>query len=166
LRRDAGCRDWLHNFSVAGALLSAFCKVTHPELYRTSRLAFGAKRGDSIIEECLRSWSSVFSAVSVIVNQETPPHRDTGTLPDWYDILTTIGGDDVTLMDLPSLGIRLAYRSGTTTFFSSATIVHSVPAAKADRLCFAYYMKHKIHECFGVKAPSWMEQSVHRQTRN
>jgi hypothetical protein len=159
--RDTSCQDWVDEFLEAGGLLSAISRVAHPSLYMTGRTAFSAMRELTEIGNCVKRWSSVFSAVNIIVNRETPLHRDTGTLPEWFDILATIGGDSDTIMELPSIGARIAYRSGTVALFSGATIAHSVPAARADRVCFTYYMKNKIHERFGVKAPGWMDASIY-----
>lgn len=113
------------------------------------------------IAEILKIWNSVFSGISIIANRETPPHRDTGTLDRWFDILATIGGDYDTVLKLDSISVELAYRSGTVVLFSGATLVHSVAASKANRVCFAYFMKNRIHERFGVRAPNWMELSVY-----
>jgi hypothetical protein len=145
----------------AGALLSAIARVAHPALYDAGREAFAAMQELPEIGECLRTWSSVFSGVSIIANREAPAHRDTGTLARWFDVLATIGGDADTKLNLLSIGAEMAYRSGTVALFSGASLVHSVPACEADRVCFAYYMKNKIHERFGIRAPSWMESSVY-----
>jgi hypothetical protein len=144
-----------------GALFSAIARVAHPSLYDAGHATFAAMQDLPEIAECLQTWSSVFSGVSIIANRETPAHRDTGTLAKWFDILATIGGDTDTKLNLLSIGAEMAYRSGTVILFSGALLAHSVAACEAERVCFAYFMKNKIHERFGIRAPSWMESSVY-----
>jgi hypothetical protein len=118
-------------------------------------------QGNEEIAECLLHWGSVFSGLNVIVNRQTPPHRDAGTLPEWYDLLATIGGDDDTEMDLVNLGVTLGYRSGCVALFSGSCILHTVPETVADRVCVAYYMKKMILDRFNIELPSWMTTSVY-----
>lgn len=117
-------------------------------------------QGDEDIAECLLHWGSVFSGLNVIVNRRTPPHRDTGTLAEWYDLLVTIGGDKDTEMELVNLGVVLGYRSGCLALFSGASILHTVAETVADRICIAYYMKRVILDRFNIKLPSWMTDSM------
>lgn len=117
---------------------------------------------NNAIADCLIHWGSVFSGLNVIVNRRTPPHRDTGTLAEWYDLLATIGGDADTEMELLNLGVTLQYRSGCLVLFSGASILHTVAETVADRLCLAYYMKKVILDRFSITPPSWMTRSMYQ----
>jgi len=153
---DQGCRSWAFDFVEAGALLSAIVRVAHPDLYDAGLIAFMEMHNIPEVAECLQCWSSIFSAISVIANRESPIHRDAGTRSEWYDFLVSIGGDPDTRMVWPSLGVQLAYTSGTGVLFSGYCIPHGVGKSKADRVCIAGYMKDNVHERFHVRAPGWM----------
>jgi hypothetical protein len=156
-----GSRHRVEENKETGVLLSAIARVAHPALYITGHSAFAAMQDLPEITKILPIWSSVFNGVSIICNRDTPPHRDTGTLDRWFDILATIGGDYNTVLKLNSIGLDLAYRSGTVVLFSGAALIHSVAASEANRVCFAYFMKNRIHEKFGIRAPNWMELSIY-----
>jgi hypothetical protein len=116
------------------------------------------------ITEVLQWWSSIYSGVSIIANRETPVHRDVGTSPEAYDLLVTIGGDEETVLCLPSMGLVMEYRSGTTVLFSGYAVPHGVTPSVAERVCFAYYIKDNVHERFRVKGLDWMNQSMYYTT--
>ncbi|KAG2109004.1 uncharacterized protein F5147DRAFT_549710, partial [Suillus discolor] len=54
-------------------------------------------------------WPSDFSGIEVIVNQETPYHRDPGASPSFYDLLVSLGKDHQAILDLPDVGAELQY---------------------------------------------------------
>jgi len=157
-----GCRDWVLECGEANGLLSAITRVVHPELYEAGRQAYIAMQGHPGVRDSVRQWSSVYSAISAMANRMTPLHRDVGSLAEGYDLLVTIGGDVWTKMLWPSLGVELAYRTGTAVFFSGYSIPHEVPESHAERFCLAYYMKDDVHERFGVKGASWMEYGIYQ----
>jgi hypothetical protein len=159
--KHPGCRDWVVDFAESGAILSAITLVSHPRLYHMGRSSLIHLGDMPEIKEIARHWSSVYSAVSIVSNRDTPLHRDTGTQPPWYDILATIGGDPDTTMDWPSLGIRGQYRSGTCVLFSGNCIPHMVRRSLQDRVVVAYYMKDNVLEEANVEGAPWMEQDMY-----
>jgi hypothetical protein len=161
---DPGCLAWVKESDVTGALLSAISRIAHPEQYEAGLRALAAMQGLPEIAEILQWWSSIFSGVSVIANRETPVHRDVGTSPEAYDLLVTLGGDETSALHLPSMGLWMAYRTGTAVLFSGYAVPHGVLPSEAERVCFAYYMKDNVHERFGVKGVDWMNKSVYNTT--
>jgi hypothetical protein len=146
-------------------LINGVLRIAHPGLYKAGLDVQRAMQSMPDIAEASQHWNSVFTAIGVVANRQSPLHRDTGTRAAWYDILTTIGGDAESVMDWPSLGLRLQYQSGTTLVFSGYTLAHQVPLSREDRFCIAYYMKENVHERFGVEAVGWMKTDYynHRQ---
>src|SRR5467141_2028983 len=57
-------------------------------------------------------WPSIFSGSQVIVNQVTPPHRDSGGCPMHYDLLISAGTHTQAKLGVPELGVHLSYRPG------------------------------------------------------
>lgn len=161
---DPGCREWLHETHEYEALISGMLRVAHPKLFEAGRDVLLAMRSVPDLVPAVQNWTSVFGAISIVANRESPVHRDQGTNPRWFDALTSIGGDLETRLVLPGLGISLQYRSGTTVLFSGYTLAHRVSRSRAERVCFAHYMKDNVHERFGVEAPNWMNMSFYRST--
>jgi hypothetical protein len=64
-------------------------------------------------------------------------------------------------MELPSIGIRMAYKSGTVMAFSGKMLRHGVPECDGERICLAYYMRDKVHERMGVEAAQWMKMQYY-----
>ena len=74
-------------------LTGAILLIIHPQQYFISRLA---QRPDSVsymsdVKNILRIWASPYTAISVMVNRQTPVHRDTQGQHPWMDMLLTYG---------------------------------------------------------------------------
>ena len=65
------------------------------------------------LADVLQMWMSVFNGVLVICNRETPVHRDNYSSCKWYDMLTTIRPYESAIFELPGVGLRFRYPSGT-----------------------------------------------------
>lgn len=115
-------------------------------------------RNQSDLHSALLQWPSVFNAVTVLSNRSTPLHRDNKSRAPWYDLLATIGQYSGAFMDLPSIGLRLAYGPGTVIGMGGKVIRHGVSDCDGDRVCLAYYMRDKVHERMGTEAATWMKQ--------
>ncbi|KAI5991274.1 hypothetical protein F5J12DRAFT_786352 [Pisolithus orientalis] len=68
---------------------------------------------DSDMSSILPIWSSMYSSMSVMVNQATCYHRDINGWDPWYDMLVTVG--DYLPLDfvIPMLNLQLHYNPGT-----------------------------------------------------
>ncbi|KAG1892920.1 uncharacterized protein F5891DRAFT_919525, partial [Suillus fuscotomentosus] len=72
-------------------------------------------------------WPSEFSGLEVIVNRETPSHRDPGALPPFYDLLVSLGKAHHAILALPDLGAELAYPPGTMVYILGKVLENGVP---------------------------------------
>lgn len=158
-----GCRLWLDQMRPYNFLINGILGVVHPHLYKAGMDVYREMQTLPEVAEASRHWGSVFTAIGIVSNRQSPLHRDTGTRAAWYDILTSVGGDAESVMEWPSLGLRLQYRSGTTVVFSGYTLTHSVPLSAEDRFCIAYYMKENVHARFGIEGAGWMKADHYRR---
>ncbi|KAI5992380.1 hypothetical protein F5J12DRAFT_786172 [Pisolithus orientalis] len=78
---------------------------------------------DSDMSSILLIWSSMYSSMSMMVNQATCYHRDINGQDPWYDML-----------------VMLHYNPGTIIAFSGSALEHGVGAVDGDRACLVYYM--------------------------
>ena len=70
------------------------------------------------MSETLQYWASVFNTLSVITNRQTPNHRDHLSIPEGFDILTTVGNYSNGRMRMPSLQLEFKYDPGCMIAFS------------------------------------------------
>ncbi len=157
--------DWLDAISESNGILSAILAVIHPKLYDAgwqtiNHLGDTPEFGD---QDILDQWASVFSGVGVISNRYTPPHRDTNSRANWYDILATLGRYESCDLKLPGLGISLEYGPGTVVGIAGKVLEHAVPSFKGDRVCYAYFMRDNVHEWAKIPCRDWMHTGYYKK---
>ena len=69
-------------------------------------------------------WQSCYTAMQIIVNRTTPPHRDSGAAAEQYDLLVSAGDHKDTEMDFPELGLHLSYDLGMIVILSGRVFIH------------------------------------------
>ncbi|KAG0694977.1 hypothetical protein DFH29DRAFT_880320 [Suillus ampliporus] len=96
------------------AIATAALRVMHPEQYWAGLRAFGSlgEKAESKelpkMSETLQYWASVFNSLSVISNRQTPNHRDHLSIPECFDILTSVGNYSNARMSMPSLQLEFS----------------------------------------------------------
>jgi Oxygenase domain of the 2OGFeDO superfamily len=159
-----GAMEWLDAISQSNSILSAILAVIHPELHDAGKETFNRLRQHASIErqDVLHQWTSAFSGVSVIFNRLTPPHRDLKSRRHWYDLLVTLGCYRDCDFKLPGLGFSLEYGPGTVIGLGGMMLEHEVPhfgGESPERVCYAYFMRDRVHEWAKVPGRSWMTMS-------
>ncbi|KAG0704987.1 hypothetical protein DFH29DRAFT_997263 [Suillus ampliporus] len=92
------------------AIATAALRVMHPEQYWAGLRAFGSlgEKAQSKelpkMSETLQYWASVFNSLSVISNRQTPNHRDHLSIPECFDILTSVGNYSNARMNVGGAG--------------------------------------------------------------
>ncbi|KAG2355410.1 hypothetical protein BDR07DRAFT_1381533 [Suillus spraguei] len=131
------------------AIASAALRVMHPQQYFAGLRAL-SHLGDKAVSkelpqmpETLQYWASVFNSLSIISNRETPNHRDHLSIPECFDILTTVGNYSNARMSMPSL--QLEFR----------IVRHGVDGGEGDRIAWAWYMRDSVHIYAGVPSCGW-----------
>ncbi|KAA1478766.1 hypothetical protein DENSPDRAFT_923980, partial [Dentipellis sp. KUC8613] len=129
--------------------------VIHPELHRAGMNAMWILR--DVVEDpaVVDTWSSPFNGVSVIVNRETPNHRDFNGRGDWYDILASIGSYPDLQLRLSTLGVKVDYQPGTVVPILGKLLVHGVPRSVPDRVCYAWWFRDNVHRNMGSFLTRW-----------
>ncbi|KAG1841840.1 hypothetical protein F4604DRAFT_1939205 [Suillus subluteus] len=90
LTKSTVVRDWLSEMTVTEQLFSAITSIIAPDQY------LAGAESVSMLKNMVQTpnpvvWPSVFSGIEVIVNRETPYHRDPGASPSVYDLLVSLG---------------------------------------------------------------------------
>jgi hypothetical protein len=158
LKGDRG-REITVSTQRSGLLASAALRVMHPESYFAGlhtmiRLGEWAEKGeDKELLDRIMNWASVFNVATIICNRSTPPHRDPKCPPEALDVMMTVGNYGPAVMDLPNLGIRLGYDSGTMVATSCRIVRHGVDVDRGDRVMWAWYMRDTVHNFVDIPRP-------------
>src|SRR5580704_13886868 len=105
---------WLAGMDGSETLFNAITSLTHQALY-TAGLKAKEKLGhpDQLLRvnthDNVPLWPSVYTGVGVITNRVTPPHRDKGGCPQWYDLLVSSGTHSQATLDVVEIPTRFAY---------------------------------------------------------
>jgi RNA polymerase subunit RPABC4/transcription elongation factor Spt4 len=150
-----GGHAWLTAIGESAALLSSVLRVIHPDLYAMARSSMDEMFTHENLADILHMWMSVFNGVSVICNRETPVHRDNYSSSEWYDMLTTIGPYESAIFELPGVGLRFPYPSGTIIGLCGRVLRHGVSVARGERVCLAYYMRKNVQDRLTNSFASW-----------
>ena len=153
-KTDRGPERWLTSIAEVSALLNAITYITHREMFAAGLHCLLAMQHLPEVQDVLQIWPSVYNALSVISNRSSLRHRDNGSRVNCFDLLATIGGDPTQIMDWPLFKTTISYTSGTVALFSGSSIPHAVHSSKADRVCFAFYMKEDIRRWCKIEVPN------------
>jgi len=84
----------------------------------------------------------------VIVNQVTPPHRDSGGCPTHYDLLVSAGTHTKAELSVPDWG-HLSYSLEMLWHVAERCFAEVADWSGGERVC-ALIMKDNVHECLEV----------------
>jgi hypothetical protein len=151
--------EWLDAISQLNSILSAILAVIHPDLHCAGQETMNRLRQHDKIQpqDVLHQWTSAFNSVSVICNHRTPLHWDGKTRKQWYNLLVTLGRYRNCNLDLPGVGHSLEYCPGTVVGLLGLTLEHAVDNFEGERVCYAYFMRDRVHEWAQVPGKDWME---------
>jgi hypothetical protein len=156
-------RQWLRDSETSFELVDALLATVHPELHRRSsavRKQLLADEEIADLHELIEAWPTVFTAISVVHNRETPFHRDSKSAPQWYDLFLSVGSYTDAILELPSLGIRARYMPGTAALFSGLLLRHGVSAVdRGDRIGYVFYMRPSVFHFASISVGKWVEYS-------
>lgn len=146
---------WLSKMTATEQFWSAITSIVAPDQYLAgmasiSSLECMVQTSHSVI------WPSVFSGIEVIVNRETPHHRDPGASPSLYDLLVSLGKGHQAILNLPDLGAELHYPPGTMVYISGKVLEHGVPGwGDGERIVLTYFVKDKVYDKQGIPRPKF-----------
>jgi RNA polymerase subunit RPABC4/transcription elongation factor Spt4 len=155
-------RKWLKEIAESLAFFSAVLRVIHPELYALGQSTMERLAGRADLLEVLEIWSLVFNGLQAISNRECPIHRDTKSRSEWYDLLATIGPYRSAVFEIPGVGVRLAYPSGTVIGLCGRLLRHGVSAADGEHICIAQYMRENVQKRVGTMSAGWSRWDYYR----
>lgn len=149
-----GVQSFITEIQPLELLADAVTSIINPQLYYVGRQA-------SRLVQTLHPttpWASVWSGIALIVNRETPLHRDSGGSASMYDLLISAGTHQTCHIDVYELGAEFVYLPGTMVALSGKVLRHGVKTwGGGERICAAHFMKDGVHNRMGQPRPSWPE---------
>ncbi|KIN97558.1 hypothetical protein M404DRAFT_160058, partial [Pisolithus tinctorius Marx 270] len=124
---------WLDSMAGLHAILSGALHIMHLKMYLHGLTA--AVWQDKDMQAILPIWNSIYSSMSLMVNQNSPPHKDTNGQKVWLDTLLTVRRYAPLDFIVPELGMQFRYNSGTVLAMSGVALVHQVDGTDGDQAC-------------------------------
>jgi 2-oxoglutarate-Fe(II)-dependent dioxygenase family protein len=168
--------QWVRENREFSQLCGGLLAIVHSELYSACLDVYDKFyedpetfiRNPDAFRDSMESWGNPFGGLALICNRETPEHRDNNSRYYWYDILATIGKYCGLDIYIPGTGWRFSYESGTLVALGGRALTHAVKEANGERICFAYFVRDKVHQHAGKMTGSWpvMEEILTRRTED
>ncbi|KIK73634.1 hypothetical protein PAXRUDRAFT_177916, partial [Paxillus rubicundulus Ve08.2h10] len=153
--------EWLRDSETSFKLVDALLAAVHPELYRHSsavRKQLLANEEIADLNELIKAWPTVFTAISVVHIRETPFHHDSKLAPQWYDLFLSVGSYTNAILELLVLSIRACYMPGTAALFSGLLLRHGVSAVnQGDHIGYVFYMWQSVFHFTSISLGKWVE---------
>ncbi|KAI0071628.1 hypothetical protein K474DRAFT_1606613 [Panus rudis PR-1116 ss-1] len=153
--------EWSTLMREPAALVSGLLRIMHPDQYRMARDMMMRLARFQHLEDPLRRWPAIVTAIAMIANRESPLHRDSGAQHPWFDILVSVGDYSTAEFHMDSLGCIIPNPPGTAIALSGAAIRHGSAHADGSRVCYSFYMREDVRRSLGVPAAGWIRQQVY-----
>jgi hypothetical protein len=152
---------WMAAMSETFTLLGGLTSILNPHVFNAGIKVIQAihtmpelvHKGETL-PHILAAWSTPFTALSLMNNRNMPVHRDNGLGFTVNDMLITVGPYTNGILELPSLGCRFRYHSGTIASFSGQLLPHAV-SAEGERLCISQYLRELVLQTFDITDDMW-----------
>lgn len=154
---------WSTAMSDTSAIVTGLLRIMHPALYRAGCEAMAKLTAQQPhLSKILQRWGTPFTAITIISNRSTPAHRDTRSLKEYFDILTSVGQFSNAVMELDGVGIQVMVTPGTVIGLCGWVLRHAVKKCSGDRIFYGWYMRSAVHASQGIRPASWMPQETYR----
>ncbi|TFK60470.1 hypothetical protein BDN72DRAFT_779372 [Pluteus cervinus] len=163
LKQSTSVQRWVQDMQSTFEVVNAMSRILHPKQHEIGRSAINRlRKTPTILKDPvagklgLLHWTTVFSAIAVILNRSCPYHRDAQSATEGLDLMLTVGEYDGAFMQLQPLNVQLLYNPGTVVALSGPLVRHRVSCHKPGRLCLAFYMREAVHQKVGCTRIPWM----------
>lgn len=138
-------RQWLSRTKKLHLYVNLVLSLIDPKMYDVAQGALTEIRKSKQCATWANEWSSVFTAICVVANRVTPPHRDKQGTARFYDILACLGTCKGARIRLDDIGADLVYDPGTLIAFAGKAFTHEVPSWDGgERICYAYFLREEV----------------------
>ena len=161
--KDARISEWLNTMQETQPIINALTSFIAPHTYEAGCKSIKEIKkiqrfrcaGTAFLNNIL-SWSSVFSGISVISNRKTKYHADKGGHRSVFDLLVSCGTHSDSKINVQEFKMSFQYHPGTVFAINGTFLHHGVDSwTGGDRICYAHYMKQKVHQRTGVGDIKW-----------
>ncbi|EAU85137.2 hypothetical protein CC1G_08110 [Coprinopsis cinerea okayama7 len=161
-------RAFLRNITLASALVGAILSQINLDLFEKGMAVMAELYGNmeltkdhAIVAQVIEIWFSPFSSASLIVNRETPIHRDTSGPMEGMEMVVTGGNYSNGRFLTPSFNRSWVYNPGCVVALMGKLVPHGVPHVDGERYCIAYFWRQRLFEAAGVDFPHPPKTAAH-----
>lgn len=151
--------EFLENAKDSLSLFGSALWLLHPELARRGCTIMDSIRQGTLDEDCIQkipdsrcNWPTPCTAMSIISNKRSAPHRDNKGIPQFFDILITLGHYDNGVFNIPTLGLHFEYNPRTMVALCGKVLIHEVNEVNNQRICFAQYFHERVIDDISKKS--------------
>ena len=159
--RKPAAQKWIRVMEETMALLGGVLAVINPATFNAGITCVKAmSESDSIAKaehfgDILETWTSPYTAISLMSNRDTPLHRDNGGGYSYMDMLLSVSEYTHGEFHAPGLGKTYWYVPGTVIGICGRVVRHGA-AASGERLCIAQYLRSNVMRSLGIPNPEWV----------
>lgn len=139
-------------------LTNVILYLTHPPQYAASQAArrqMVNSAKDPRVLQNLKTWPSLFTGMSWMINRRTPPHRDPAGFTAGFDYLSALGSAHA-MLELEGLGLKVAYARGLVVGLAGKALTHEVKGWEGgDRVCIARWIRRLVFQDLEVEDVGW-----------
>lgn len=170
--KDPEALKWLEALETVEPQVNAVTSLIAPDLFSAGCQSVNSikgdqrsKNGDKDFIDNVEAWPSVFSGITVISNRITEHHTDRGAYDPAYDLLLSAGNHFGCDLEVLELGAFFSYPPGTAVAICGRFLQHGVTKWDGGhRLCYAHYLKDKVHDRNGVMRAGWQDISFYGES--
>ena len=132
--------------SITG-LLHGIMRVTSPHQLDSVRRGLDeTSRRRLIVQDAIAQWPFPATHCQVIINRQTPFHRDTNSFPPWHDMIISLTEycTPETAIALRTLGVTLESSPGSIAMILAFMIEHGVPEYDGNRHVIALFNRRDV----------------------
>lgn len=105
-------------------------------------------------QDLLASWTSLFTGFSIVINRLTLDHRDSSGPMFGMDFLQVLGKGRNAKLELPGLGVSMAYGPRCGVLLAGKLLRHKVGNwTGGDRICIARWFREGVLQAMGIEQP-------------
>jgi hypothetical protein len=159
--RKTAAPAWVAEISPTASFLGGLLRVMNPAVYETGTACIKEiAKGDQVakkenLDHLVELWTSPYPTVSLMSSRDSPVHRDKGGDYSSMDMLASVGPYTNGIFNVPGIGIKFSYNSGTVIGLLGRIIQHGAECS-GERLCWAQYLRENVLDSLCIPPPKWV----------
>lgn len=137
------------------ALISGILSVIHQDQWALGMFLTCDLSSEPRLSDALCLWQSPFTALQVVNNRASPPHKDPGSAYTAMDVCAMAGDFEEGTLHFCDLKLTLPQNPGTVVAFLGRALTHEVGGWMGDRVLWVWFQRDGVAKAFDEPQPQW-----------